>query len=192
MNTIPSKNSSISFGMDLSTFRYFMTKICIFLFFRILNSKSHQLLITTESKFTNRIQREFDSNVRIATFQISPASSHPHQTTNLLKRSSPSQLLCFSDLSSCFWLFAEMLRAYSLTESKGNFCLITVYSHKTLFQPQAIPAKTQTFPNFPLLLCFSDLSSCFGFSLAATYAFWRKLLGVRPRCCLNTRLRWLW
>jgi hypothetical protein len=33
------------------------------------------------------------------------------------------------------------------TESKGNFCLITVYSHKTLFQPQALRAKKQTFSN---------------------------------------------
>jgi hypothetical protein len=47
---------------------------------------------------TNRIQREFDSNVRIATFEISPASSHPRQTTNLVKR---FVLLCFSVSEAC-------------------------------------------------------------------------------------------
>jgi hypothetical protein len=33
------------------------------------------------------------------------------------------------------------------TESKGNFCLITVYNHKTFPQPQNIRAKKQTFSN---------------------------------------------
>jgi hypothetical protein len=33
------------------------------------------------------------------------------------------------------------------TESKGNFCLMTLYGHKTLFQPQALRAKKQTFSN---------------------------------------------
>jgi hypothetical protein len=35
----------------------------------------------------------------------------------------------------------------SQTESKGNFHSMTLYSHKTLFQPQAIRAKKQTFSN---------------------------------------------
>jgi hypothetical protein len=33
------------------------------------------------------------------------------------------------------------------TNFKGNFCLITVYTHKTFPQPQNLNAKKQTFSN---------------------------------------------
>jgi hypothetical protein len=61
------------------------------------------------------------------------------------------------------------------TESKGNFCLITVYSYIAMFQPQNSRAKTQTFSNdfarpheskrigvrpIPLFINVSDLSIC--------------------------------
>jgi hypothetical protein len=40
------------------------------------------------------------------------------------------------------------------TESKGNFCLIIIYAHKTSFQPRAIHAKKQTFSNNLLFSVF--------------------------------------
>src|SRR5688572_11597733 len=53
-----------------------------------------------------------------------------------------------------FHFFASKIQALLITtehrlqtESKENFCLMIVYSHKTLFQPQASNAKKQTFSN---------------------------------------------
>jgi hypothetical protein len=65
----------------------------------------------------------------------------------------PTPLLCFSALGFAFseMLFAEMLTRYLQTESKGNFCLITVYSHKNFLQPQNTRARKQTFSNRGLL-----------------------------------------
>jgi hypothetical protein len=179
MRTIQFNTASTRFQQIFATFCIFITKTCILLFFQILASKLNQLLITTETLSTNRFQREFHSNVAIATQEFFLASSHPRQKTNLPKPlasmfpspngggvlslraaekglgvrfraadSSASPCLCSSDLSGfrlAEMLFAEMLTRYTQTESKGNFCLITVYSHKTLFQPQAIRAKKQTF-----------------------------------------------
>jgi hypothetical protein len=48
-----------------------MIERCIFLFSQNLASKFKQLLITTTTPATNQIQREFDSNVHIATFEFS-------------------------------------------------------------------------------------------------------------------------
>jgi hypothetical protein len=117
-------NSSYS-----TDFRDFMAKTCILLFFSVLASKLRSLLITAYVANTNQIQREFHSNVAIATQEFSPASKQSHKKTNLFKQ----------------------------TESKGNFCLITVYSHKTLFQLQATGVKKQTFSNLRFLcaLCIS-------------------------------------
>jgi hypothetical protein len=42
--------------------------------------------------------------------------------------------------------YHDCLRDFQ-TKSKGNFHSMTLYSHKTLFQPQAIRAKKQTFSN---------------------------------------------
>jgi hypothetical protein len=116
--------------------------------------------------FTNRIQREFDSNVRIATFEYLPASKHPRQKTNFLKHSSAPLFLCLKPLPL---LLAEMLRraitsrcrplfsppceagrarvGIRQTESKGNFCLITVYNHKNIFRTQNQKGTEQTFSN---------------------------------------------
>jgi hypothetical protein len=58
------------------------------LFFLASASKSRALLIVIKSKFSenpNEIQREFDSNVRIATFETSLGSKSCRQKTNLLK-----------------------------------------------------------------------------------------------------------
>jgi hypothetical protein len=71
------------------------------------------------------------------------------------------QLFAFLDKSLVFFVFASKIhqllitrcavtlrrRPIFQTESKGNFCLMTLYSHKTVFQPQAISAKKQTFSN---------------------------------------------
>jgi hypothetical protein len=58
-----------------------IAEICIFLFFLNLASKFHQLLIrfnetniNLEEGFTNQFQREFDSNVAIATFDHEPSA----------------------------------------------------------------------------------------------------------------------
>jgi hypothetical protein len=148
------------FRQIFAPFSALMAKICISLFFRISASKSRLLLImnnASDSKKSNQIQREFDSNVAIATFETVLASSHPPQKTNLRKLfCSASPFLCSSALSSLSFsvrshrrlmLSAEMLNCYHQTESKGNFCLITVYSHKTLSQPQNFRAEKQTFSN---------------------------------------------
>jgi hypothetical protein len=57
-------------------------------------------------------------------------------------------------LSFAEMLKAEMLRRYLQTESKGNFCLITVYTHKNVPQPQNIRAKKQTFSNLFYFVAF--------------------------------------
>jgi hypothetical protein len=82
------------FQQIFAAFFALMAKTCILLFFLNLASKLRALLITTETLSTNRIQREFHSNVAIATFEFFLASSHPRQKTNLLKR--------FIPLPQCF------------------------------------------------------------------------------------------
>jgi hypothetical protein len=62
-----------------TAFRCFMAKICISLFFLVLASKSPQSLITDYATETNRIQREFDSNVAIATQEFASASKPSRQ-----------------------------------------------------------------------------------------------------------------
>jgi hypothetical protein len=151
------ENLHQSFNILLPAFCSFIAKICIFLFLSASNSKLYSLLITPIHCFTNRIQREFDSNVAIRTFEIFLASKPPRQKTNF-----PKHFLLFLSVLCVFVVklfllqIAEVLKRYPQTESKGNFCLITVYNHKTLFQPQAIPAKRQTFSNksFALLFIF--------------------------------------
>jgi hypothetical protein len=54
--------------------RCFMAKTCISLFFPVLASKSQSLLIKAYTANTNRIQREFDSNGAIATFDHEPSA----------------------------------------------------------------------------------------------------------------------
>jgi hypothetical protein len=51
------------------------------------------------------------------------------------------------------------------TESKGNFESMSLYRHKTLFQPQAIRAKKQTFSNSDCCKCsplYSELANVIG------------------------------
>jgi hypothetical protein len=81
----------------------FIAKTCILLFFSVLASKLRSLLIMnamSETQNSNEIQREFDSNVRIATFGISPAPKRPRQKTNFFKQKLLS--LCFCSLPQCF------------------------------------------------------------------------------------------
>jgi hypothetical protein len=73
------------FQQIFALFCVLMTEICILLFFSNLASKLIQLLITAYTVNTNRIQREFDSNVAIATFENPPASKPSCQKTNFLK-----------------------------------------------------------------------------------------------------------
>jgi hypothetical protein len=134
-----------AFQQIFAPFCALMAKICISLFFRISASKPRLLLIinnASEGKKSNQIQRKFDSNVAIATFETVLASSHPRQKTNLFK---PSLVV---KLPPCEAGRAGVgITLPKQTESKGNFCLITVYNHKTLFQPQNFRAKKQTFSN---------------------------------------------
>jgi hypothetical protein len=177
------KNSSFPthFQQIFAAFRVFIAEacchfappICIFLFSRVLASKFQQLLITEYATETNEIQREFYSNVRIATFETFPASKQSHKNTNLFK------LLVETNLAfSLSWrravtsrrrwrfiafadkLIAETLKCYPQTESKGNFCLITVYTHKTFPQPQNTRAKKQTFSNESALPLRSGATCC--------------------------------
>jgi hypothetical protein len=65
------------FQQIFTAFCVLMTKICIFLFFSNLASKLHPLLITNTASKTeksNRIQREFDSNGAIWTFDHEPST----------------------------------------------------------------------------------------------------------------------
>jgi hypothetical protein len=136
----------LDFQQIFAAFCGLMTEICISLFFFASNSKLRLLLIVNNSLDTeklNHVQTNFDSNVAIRTFdhELSAPKIKPSQT-----------FLCFSDLSFYLLLFAEMLtaevlRCFPQTESKGNFCLITVYTHKTFPQPQNLCAKKQTFSN---------------------------------------------
>jgi hypothetical protein len=136
-------------------FQRFMADLWFSLFFHVSASNINIKLIVTKVKIfgnPNQFQREFDSNVCIATFETVLASSTPSQKTNFFKQS----LFCSLPLRSgggVLSLRAAEKRAgdggcfHSQTESKGNFCLITVYSHKTFPQPQALLAKKQTFSN---------------------------------------------
>jgi hypothetical protein len=67
-------------------FRSVIAKICILLSFSVLASKLTQLLITTETERTNRIQREFLFNNGIQSQKFLSASKHPRQKTNLYKQ----------------------------------------------------------------------------------------------------------
>jgi hypothetical protein len=108
-----SSNYLTLFQQIFAPFRNLIAKTCISLFFFALNSGLAQLLIKTsesETKKSNPIQREFDSNVRIATFEPFLAPSSPRQNTNFLKQSalllsSASPFLCLVLLS-----FAEPLK----------------------------------------------------------------------------------
>jgi hypothetical protein len=86
---------------------HFAPPTCILLFFLNLASKSHQLLITAYTVYTNRIQREFDSNVAIATFEFLLASKPSRQKTNLFKLL--ALFLCASALSFYLLFFADLL-----------------------------------------------------------------------------------
>jgi hypothetical protein len=126
---------------DSTDFRSFLANHWLFLFFTVSASKLRSLLITTEMLSTNQIHREFDSNVAIRTFEILPASKFVSQKTNFLK---PISL----PLRSGGRVGDGGCSHLPQTESKGNFCLITVYSHKNFLQPQNYRARKQTFSNF--------------------------------------------
>jgi hypothetical protein len=88
-----------------------------------------------ELRFTNLFKR---TTIQMALYGHL-TTSHPHQQTNFPKlslRFSISPRLCVKLLPFAFadMLMAELLRCSIQTESKGNFCLITVYSHKTKFR----------------------------------------------------------
>jgi hypothetical protein len=88
-------NSAFMAGFQqiFAPFCVLLAEICTFLFFHISASKFQKLLITAYDVDTNRIQREFDSNVAIATQEFSLASKHLRQKTNLLKPFSAPLLL---------------------------------------------------------------------------------------------------
>jgi hypothetical protein len=70
-----------------AAFCVLMANSCVFLFFLNLASKSRALLITDYTTDTNQFQREFDSNVAIATQELFSYSRFFAKLTNLLKRS---------------------------------------------------------------------------------------------------------
>jgi hypothetical protein len=81
---------------DSIDFHRIMAKICISLSFLNLASKSRQLLITSaecEIEKPNRIQREFDSNGAIWTFDHAPSAQE-----NKLSQT----FLCSQGFDLCF------------------------------------------------------------------------------------------
>jgi hypothetical protein len=93
-------------------------------------------------------QTNFDSNVAIRTFD------HEHSAQKN-KLSQTEAFFCSCPLQS----------GGIQTESKGNFCLIIIYGHKTFSQPQNSLPKKQTFPNLlsaSLYLCVKLLPFAFG------------------------------
>jgi hypothetical protein len=74
------------FEQIFALFCVLMTEICISLFFHFSASKMPRLLITANASKTNRIQREFDSNVRIATQELVSYSTLFAKLTNLFKQ----------------------------------------------------------------------------------------------------------
>jgi hypothetical protein len=93
---------STVFRQIFASFCVLIAETRISLFFHVSASKSRLLLITDNALETNHTQREFDSNVHIATFEPSPASSPPRQNTNFYKRFSASPFLCVKHFIFCF------------------------------------------------------------------------------------------
>jgi hypothetical protein len=110
----------------MTTIQRFMTKICIFLFLSVPNSKSFAVTYHNKWRFYKPFQTNYDSNVHIATFDHEPPAP-----THKLSQTKPA-------------VTSSLLKQ---TNCKGSFCLIIIYAHKTHSQPQATRAKKQTFSN---------------------------------------------
>jgi hypothetical protein len=169
MPAMKSSNFLTLFQQIFADFCCLMTEICIFLSFCVLASKFQKLLITTEAsntKKSNRIQTNFDSNVHIATFDHEPSAPKNKQLQTLVPILcvSISLRLCVKPLSFAFaeMLKAEMLTCSVQTEFKGNFCLIIIYGHKTKFRTQLLSPKSQTFSNFSCKKCPSPFGEELG------------------------------
>jgi hypothetical protein len=80
-----------------------------------------------------------------------------------------------------------MLRRCLQTESKGNFCLITVYSHKTFSQPQNVRVKRQTFSNGDLRHLRGQEKACCQSCRDLTSLFAR-ILGLKHKAQQHTML----
>jgi hypothetical protein len=72
-----------------TAFCILMTEMCISLSFPNLASKFYLLLITTASRVSNQIQREFYSNDAIASQELFLYSTCFAKLTNLLKQFTP-------------------------------------------------------------------------------------------------------
>jgi hypothetical protein len=127
------------FQQIFAPFCALMTKLCIFLFFSKLASKFQQLLIADYASETNRIQREFDSNVARATRAAFLASSHLRQKTNYYK--------LFSSGSLC-------LRGES---QRG---VLSLRAADTILPRSKYHRKIAIFSNHPQTLCPSALFFC--------------------------------
>jgi hypothetical protein len=98
--------------------------------------------------FTNRIQREFDSNVRIATFDIFLASSHPRRKTNFFKQFALLPLLAKRGEG---W-GEGMLRANTNRIQREFLFNNGIQSQKLFSCLSQCPKMTNLFkPNFPFL-----------------------------------------
>jgi hypothetical protein len=146
MKHSPKKNPFHPFQHELDTFstcfQHLFTAFRYSLFFFVFSRKSlcHRKGLGLRS--TNQIQREFSSNVAIPTQNTILASSHPRQKTNLLKRDLPS--LCAAEKGVPV-TSRRRHRGILQTESKGNFCLMTLYSHK---RPAVTSRRLLTPKNF--------------------------------------------
>jgi hypothetical protein len=150
---------STHFQQIFAAYCLFMTEIWFLLFFCISASKFRQLLIRDYSLETNRIQREFDSNVAIRTFDHKPPAPK-YKLLQTFLRVLCGEFVIAELLTSCN---AEALHTNRIQrEFLFNNCILS----QNLFSASS-PSRQKT--NFlkhfsaPLFLC----SSALGFYLLA-------------------------
>jgi hypothetical protein len=85
VKTMNATKNPTPFQQIFAAFCVFIADLCIFLFFLASASKFRQLLIRTICYFTNQLQREFHSNVAIATQKLFSYSALFAKLTNLFK-----------------------------------------------------------------------------------------------------------
>jgi hypothetical protein len=131
--------------MDSTDFCVFITEICILLFILVYASKLRQLLIINDAYDTNRIQREFDSNVRIATFD--------HKTFAPKNKLSQT-LACFCSLRQRFGEGLGMGYHADTNRIQREFLFNNcIHSHSIVLASNYTRKKTNFFKRFAPFLC---------------------------------------
>jgi hypothetical protein len=142
------------FQQIFAAFCGLIAEICILLFFLLSASKSQQLLITDKSTKTNQFQREFDSNVHIATFEILLASKRLASKTNLFKPFFLTFLCVLCVLRGEFaFVFADRLNCRdaempSTNRIQREFLFNDAIASQNKISYSGFFGKIQTFLNF--------------------------------------------